>query len=136
VSNYKQKPLTLGQSAVPVYFTLAFLMLMCLAVMTGALPAVILLIYATISLLTFILYWKDKRAAEHGARRTPEITLQSLSLIGGWPGGLFAQRIFHHKSNKKPFQLTYWLVVLINLAGLFAIVSPAPVKFLHSLLEI
>jgi uncharacterized membrane protein YsdA (DUF1294 family) len=96
-------------------------MLMCLAVMMGALPAVILLSYATVSLLTFILYWKDKRAAEHGTSRTPEITLQSLSLIGGWPGGLFAQRIFHHKSNKKPFQLTYWLVVLINLAGLYSL---------------
>jgi uncharacterized membrane protein YsdA (DUF1294 family) len=94
---------------------------MCLAGMTGALPAVILLSYATVSLLTFILYWKDKRAAEHGTRRTPEITLQSLSLIGGWPGGLFAQRIFHHKSNKKPFQLTFWLVVLINLSGLFSL---------------
>ena len=136
MSHYKQKPLTLGQSAAPVYFTLAFLILMCLAVVMEVLPAVILLIYAAVSLLTFILYWKDKRAAKHGTRRTPEIALQSLSLIGGWPGGLFAQRIFHHKSNKKPFQLTYWLAVFINLIGLYAIMSPSPVNFLHSLLEI
>ncbi len=109
---------------------------MCLALMMGALPTVILLIYMTVSLLTFILYWKDKRAAKHGTRRIPEITLQSLSIIGGWPGGLFVQRIFHHKSNKKPFQRTYWLAVFINLIGLYAIMSPSPVNLLHSLLEI
>lgn len=133
MAGFKQK--SGKKSAIPVYFTLAFLMLMCVAVMAGKLPAIILLIYAGLSTLTFALYWKDKRAAENATHRTPESTLQSLSLIGGWPGGLFAQRMLHHKSSKKSFQLVYWVMVILNLTGLFMIASPVPIKLLHSLFE-
>jgi uncharacterized membrane protein YsdA (DUF1294 family) len=84
-------------------------MLMCVAVFMGTLPVIILLIYAILSMLTFTLYWKDKRAARNGNHRTSESSLQWLSLIGGWPGGLIAQHTLHHKSSKKSFLLTYWL---------------------------
>ena len=108
---------------------------MCLAVLMEILPVIILLIYVSLSLLTFVLYWHDKHAAENGNRRTPENTLQSLSLIGGWPGGLFAQRILHHKSSKKSFQSTYWLMVVLNITGLFLLASPLPIKYLTGMIE-
>lgn len=132
----KHKPLTIGKSAFPIYFALAFIVLMCLAVIVGTLSSFVLFIYATTSLLTFMLYWGDKRAAENGGHRTPEKTLQLLSLAGGWPGGLFAQRTFRHKSTKKSFQATYWATVLLNLIGLFTLGSPAMMKLLRSLLNI
>ena len=122
------------KSAVPLYLTSAFLMLMCVAIITGKLPAIILLIYAVLSALTFTLYWQDKRAAINGNRRTPESTLQTFSLIGGWPGGLMAQRLLHHKSSKKSFLLTYWLMVLLNISGLFMLISPKSMQFLQTLL--
>ena len=107
VGEFKEKPVTIGKSAYPVYFALIFLTLMCLAAFLGTLPPFVLAIYIVTSLLTIILYWTDKRAAKNGTQRTPEKTLQLLSLAGGWPGGLFAQRIFRHKSSKKSFQFAY-----------------------------
>ena len=98
---------------------------MCLAVFLGTLPPYVIATHATASLLTFILYWADKHAAENGKQRTRENTLQLLSLVGGWPGGLFAQRIFRHKSTKKSFQFVYWLTVFFNIAVLFVMISPS-----------
>lgn len=109
---------------------------MCFAVMVNTLPAIVLLIYASLSLLTFVLYWHDKRAAKKGSHRTSEKTLQLLSLAGGWPGALFAQRIFRHKSTKKSFQATYWVVVFLNLIACFILGSPAVMKLLRPLLDI
>ena len=125
VGDFKDKPVTIGKSAYPVWFTLIFLTLMCLAVFLETLPLFVLVIYSISSLLTFILYWLDKRAAENGTQRTPESTLQLLSLVGGWPSGLFAQRIFRHKSTKKSFQFVYWLTVFFNIAVLFVMTSPS-----------
>ncbi len=110
-------------------------MLMCVAVIMEKLPAIILLIYALLSALTFTLYWQDKRAAINGNRRTPESTLQKFSLIGGWPGGLIAQHILHHKSSKKSFLLTYWLMVFLNISGLFMVTSAKSMQFLETLLQ-
>ena len=123
--DFKEKSLTIGKSAYPIYFTLIYLTLMCLAVFLETLPLFVIVIYSINSLLTFILYWSDKRAAENGTQRTPESTLQLLSLVGGWPGGLFAQRIFRHKSTKKSFQFVYWLTVFFNIAVLFVMISPS-----------
>ena len=50
------------------------------------------------SILSFVEYWRDKRAAIAGRRRVRESTLHLLDLVGGWPGGLLAQRLFRHKS--------------------------------------
>lgn len=110
-------------------------MLMCVAIITGKLPAITLLIYALLSALTFTIYWQDKRAAINGDLRTPESTLQTFSLLGGWPGGLMAQLVLHHKSSKKSFLLTYWLMVLLNITGLFMITSPTSIQFFATLFK-
>jgi uncharacterized membrane protein YsdA (DUF1294 family) len=54
--------------------------------------------------------------------------------MGGWPGGLIAQRVLHHKSSKKSFLLTYWLMVLLNIGGLFMLISPKSMQFFQTLL--
>jgi uncharacterized membrane protein YsdA (DUF1294 family) len=130
---FKQK--SAKKSAIPAYLTSAFIMLMCVAVIMGKLPMNILLIYALLSALTFTLYWQDKRAAIKGNRRTPESRLQIFSLVGGWPGGLIAQRVLHHKSSKKSFLFIYWLMVLLNISGLFMVTSPKSIQFLQTLLQ-
>ncbi|OHX15587.1 hypothetical protein BI343_16525 [Chromobacterium amazonense] len=68
------------------------------------------------SLLTFIVYWRDKRAARTGAWRTPEATLLLLGLAGGWPGAWLARHGLRHKTRKQPFRALFWLSVLANLA--------------------
>lgn len=76
------------------------------------------------SLITFLVYWKDKRAAVKGTWRTPEKTLHLLSLLGGWPGALIAQRMLRHKSRKFKFQFIFWLVVIMNCIGSVFILNP------------
>jgi len=74
--------------------------------------------YLGFSLLTFIVYWVDKSAAQKGSWRTSENTLHILSLIGGWPGAMVAQQKLRHKTQKQPFRSIFWLTVIANIAGL------------------
>ncbi len=93
-----------------VYAVLAVL------VFAGKWPLAVGLWYAGLGVLTFLCYWKDKRAAQAGGWRTPENTLHLLSLLGGWPGAWLAQTYLRHKSQKRPFRLVFWLTVGLNLA--------------------
>ncbi len=76
------------------------------------------------SLVTFFLYWKDKRASIKGTWRTPEKTLHLLAFFGGWPGALIAQRTLHHKTSKFKFQFIFWLSVILNCIGTVLILNP------------
>lgn len=73
-----------------------------------------LLLYLGMSVLTFAVYAWDKRQAIHHRRRTPEKLLHWLELLGGWPGGLLGQHWLQHKSSKRSYQLTFWLIVLLH----------------------
>ncbi|MBI1920950.1 MAG: DUF1294 domain-containing protein [Geobacter sp.] len=71
-------------------------------------------LYLLASTLAFTAYGLDKAAAITGTRRIPETFLHLLGFIGGWPGGLLAQRVFHHKSRKTSFRITFWIIAAIN----------------------
>lgn len=73
-----------------------------------------------LSAVTFVMYWQDKYAARRGAWRTPESTLHTLSLAGGWPGAWFAQQLLRHKSSKAEFRAVYWVTVALHWATLLA----------------
>lgn len=60
---------------------------------------------------TVLLYWADKRAAQSGRWRTPEILLHTCEVLGGWPAAFLAQRIWRHKTAKLGYQVTFWLIV-------------------------
>lgn len=74
--------------------------------------------YAVLSVSLFVMYGMDKAAAEKGRWRTPELTLHLVSLAGGWPGALMAQRVFRHKTRKQPFQTVFWFTVVGNCLAL------------------
>jgi uncharacterized membrane protein YsdA (DUF1294 family) len=78
---------------------------------TQRLPLAVTACLMGLSLLTFLVYWRDKRAAQKGRWRTAEDTLHLLSLLGGWPGACLAQRVLRHKSHKASFRATYWATV-------------------------
>ncbi|GAB6070763.1 cold shock and DUF1294 domain-containing protein [Thiomicrorhabdus hydrogeniphila] len=86
--------------------------------------------YFGFSLLTFIVYWADKSAAQNGRWRTSENTLHILSLIGGWPGALMAQQKLRHKTQKQPFRSIFWLTVIANIAGLYWFTVQTPFLFI------
>lgn len=106
----------------PLLLVLAFVAVLLAAVVIAKLPLYVPLFYAGISLLTFTLYWRDKRKAQagHSHKRTPESTLQLMALLGGWPGALLAQGYLRHKSQKRAFLLLFWCAVLVNLTLLSA----------------
>ena len=87
-------------------------------------PGKVLMVYGVLSLITFISYWRDKTAAQKGAWRTAESTLQTMALAGGWPGAVLAQQWLRHKTSKASFQVTFWTMVSINMLGVIWLCSP------------
>ena len=91
-------------------------------------------LYVSLSIITFLAYWKDKRAAVGGRWRTQESILQALSLAGGWPGALIAQRVLRHKSSKRSFLVEFWLTVIANVGVLGWSLTPHGAQFIRELL--
>lgn len=81
--------------------------------------------YSAVSAVTFLAYVSDKRAARRGGRRTPETCLHLLSLAGGWPGALVAQKVARHKTAKASFRFVFWWTVVLNIAAFVALSSLA-----------
>ncbi|MCB1553016.1 MAG: DUF1294 domain-containing protein [Xanthomonadales bacterium] len=93
------------------------------AVLRAGWPAAVVGVYAGMSVLLFAMYGFDKRAAQRGGPRTPEVTLQVMAVSGGWPGALLAQQLFRHKTSKQSFRRVFWVMVVVNLVGLWLLFS-------------
>ncbi|AUB52778.1 MULTISPECIES: DUF1294 domain-containing protein [Enterococcus] len=72
-----------------------------------------------VNVYLFGLMGYDKRQAKKGAWRVPESNLLFVSLLGGGLGGLFAQRIFRHKTKKKKFTIVFMLGIMIDLVLIY-----------------
>ncbi len=73
--------------------------------------------YVAMSLISATAYALDKRAARKSRRRIRERTLHLLDLVGGWPGACIAQRLFHHKTRDRRFQIWFILTIVLHAAG-------------------
>jgi len=106
-------------------FALSFLVLVCASsfVLNGY--PVLIIMYVFMSLLTYIRYYADKQAAIEQRYRVPELSLHMLSLLGGWPGALFAQNQLRHKSKKQPFKTILWLTIIFNSCAYFWLLTPS-----------
>lgn len=110
-------------SSLGVKFSIIFCVFLAISVLAGKLPLVVLEIYGILSAITFANYALDKSAAQKGRWRTAESQLHLLSLIGGWPGAVLAQKVLRHKSVKKAFQSVFYATVIINCAALAWLIS-------------
>ncbi len=97
-----------------IFVALGAVLLVAFSVAINEFPLVIAAVYPVLSLLTFLVYAKDKSAAKKGAWRTPESTLHLFALAGGWPGALIAQQKLRHKSQKESFRFVFWTTVVLN----------------------
>lgn len=95
-------------------FILLFFIFVIERSLNGFLPLWFPLVFFAANLIVFLYYYQDKTSALKNDWRTPENTLHWLSLIGGWGGAYFAQKIFKHKHKKQSFMFTYKLTVLMN----------------------
>jgi uncharacterized membrane protein YsdA (DUF1294 family) len=94
-----------------------FAPLLVLSFCLGYTPLWVPACFLVVSLMAFVIYYRDKRAAVTGAWRTPESTLHMLALMCGWPGAVIAQQTLRHKTQKKSFRTVFWLTVTINVAA-------------------
>lgn len=78
----------------------------------------LILWHAAACVLALAAYAIDKRRAIRNTRRTPERTLHTLALLGGWPGALLAMRLFKHKRRKAAFMRVFWMTVAGHLTAL------------------
>jgi uncharacterized membrane protein YsdA (DUF1294 family)/cold shock CspA family protein len=123
-----------SRSGVKVAFTLLFWLGLIVGVLTNRLPPMLVGIYLAMSGVAFIAYAIDKSAAQAGRWRTQESTLHLFSLVGGWPGALFAQSQLRHKSKKKAFLNVYWVTVLFNIGGLLWLLTDNGAQFINKIL--
>ena len=98
-------------------------------------PIEIVYLYAVMSVIAFLMYAKDKSAAEWGEWRTSESTLHAISLVGGWPGACIAQSYLRHKSKKTSFKVTYWVTIIVNCGGLWWLITPEGSMWLKNIMN-
>ncbi len=77
-------------------------------------PLWVLGVYLGTSLLSFVVYAADKKAATTGGWRISESSLLALGVIGGWPGAIVGQQVFRHKTRKIGFRSAFWGTVVLN----------------------
>jgi len=107
----------------PVALAVGFVLFLAAATVRRKVPEIVCAVYLGMSLITFVAYYLDKSAARNNDQRISENTLQMLSLLGGWPGAAFAQRLLRHKTSKTEFQRAFWAAVIVNCAALVWILS-------------
>ena len=124
----RSSPETTGLAAASL-LAMSFLAVVLMLAALGKVPWLTLPVCVAMSLLTFCAYAFDKSAAMNRRFRISEQSLHLLSLAGGWPGALIAQRMFHHKSKKPGFQMVFWLIVAIHLALVLSLATGFPFKW-------
>jgi uncharacterized membrane protein YsdA (DUF1294 family)/cold shock CspA family protein len=130
----KQTPGKYQSGWVPVIFSCLFVALLFLSVYFGRIPWLIVAAYFALSVVTFFAYAWDKSSARMGLWRTPESTLHLLSLAGGWPGALAAQRLLRHKSVKQEFLSGFWFTVFMNVLAVGYLVWTGDEGFINQLI--
>lgn len=133
--NDKKPALTIKLKVTLIVVVLLFMAFMATAVLKGNLPVAVLWVYLLLSLITYIIYWRDKSAAKRKKWRTKEDTLHLLALFGGWPGALLGQQLIRHKSKKLSFQIIFWMVVIINLTAFIWFFSDTGNSFLMAIID-
>ncbi len=73
------------------------------------------------SIVTVIFYAWDKRSAMDQRPRVSERTLLTLSLLGGWPGGLVAGRLIRHKTQKISYRIKFAICSVLNVVLMAAL---------------
>ena len=97
-----------------VALVLIYAIALSVLIVTQRIGIWILMLVSVLSVVCYLVYWLDKRAAQLDQWRTRERSLHLLAVLGGWPGALIAQGRLRHKSRKLGFQVVFWISVMLN----------------------
>lgn len=76
--------------------------------------ALLLWLFTTVNLATFLCFQADKALARAGMRRIRERDLLSLAALGGSPAAFLARHLFRHKTRKEPFSTHLMLIAALQ----------------------
>ncbi len=76
-----------------------------------------------VSIASFFTYGYDKSIAGRGITRVPEVVLHLLTASGGTIGSFAGMQIFHHKTQKRSFQLVFWAIVAIQIVVIILLLT-------------
>ncbi|MDM1296990.1 DUF1294 domain-containing protein [Empedobacter falsenii] len=85
----------------------------------------LLLTFILINLLAFFLFKIDKKKAVRGQNRISEITLCSVTLVGGTIGSILAMQIYRHKTKKSSFIFKILIIVAIQVLIIWKLIDNA-----------
>jgi uncharacterized membrane protein YsdA (DUF1294 family) len=75
----------------------------------------IMIYFALINLISFILFFIDKQKAKRDKWRIQEKTLHITSFLGGTIGSIAAMILFHHKTRKPLFVVITIIALIFNI---------------------
>lgn len=101
-------------------FAAAYLVLCLTLTWQALLPDYFALASVGLSLLAYLLYAIDKRAARLKRWRVSEQRLHVVALLGGWPGAALARQRLRHKTRKPSFSVMLWLSALLHIGFIAA----------------
>lgn len=87
-------------------------------IMLDRFPVWVGLLYILGGVVTWLLYYADKRAAERREWREPERILHLADLTFGIVGGLLAQHVLRHKTYKQGFVMITALITALHVLTL------------------
>lgn len=119
----------------PVMFAGLFMGFLIVSASFHRISWLVVAAYIAMSVVAFSAYGWDKSSARRGSWRTPESSLHLMGLVGGWPGGLAAQRLLRHKSSKRDFLTVFWVTVFLNVLAFGYLVWAGEVGFINQLIN-
>ncbi len=90
------------------------LILLQLGLVLAVVPIWLASLYVSMGAMAIVAYSWDKKAASIGIWRISELKLHIIDFCGGIIGGLLAQHMFSHKRNKKTFQKSTMIIVIVH----------------------
>ena len=75
----------------------------------------IVIYFAAINVITFIMFGADKARAVKGRWRISEAALILAALLGGSIGALAGMRIFHHKTRHRKFTVGIPVILVLQI---------------------
>lgn len=82
----------------------------------------LLIYFAAINIIAFVLFGIDKWKAKHGSWRITEATLLDAAILGGSIGAYLGMKVFHHKTMHKKFKFGIPLIIVFHLLLVFFLI--------------